>query len=70
MRKACTARMPVIVSTKCTITRAEVVRVDRNRVCEFFWNQRIRNQSGTSETASTSPEVGSSTTSATPVNTM
>ncbi len=60
-----------MVSTKCTMTRADVTRVARNSVSEFVWNQRIRNpERHERQTASTIPDVGSSSTSAMPVNTM
>ncbi len=52
--------MPVIVSTKCTMTRADVTRVSRNRLCELFWNQRARKYSGISAMNSTTPLTQSS----------
>ena len=46
------------------------VRVARNSCCERTWNQRVSRNSGTSEPASTRPLHGSSSTSATAMNTM
>ena len=70
LRNAFTARMPVMVSTKCTMRRAEATRVYRKSFCERTWNQRVSSRSGTSDTARTRPEVGSSSTSAAAVKLM
>ncbi len=59
-----------MVSTKCTMSRAEATRVNRNRLCERFWNQRARNHSGTSAASSTTPLTQSSQNMATAMNTM
>ena len=62
--------MPVIVSTNCTISRAEAVRVSRNSSCDRTWNQRVSAKSGTREPSSTSPETQSSETNAIATNSM
>ena len=62
--------MPVIVSTKCTISFADATREMRNSTCERFWNQRVRKYSGISEPSSTTPLVQSIVNSAIAMNSM
>ena len=69
-RNAFTARMPVMVSTNFTMSRAEAVRVARNRDCDRTWNHRVRIANGTREPTSTSPLIQSTAKSAMTVNPM
>ncbi len=62
--------MPVIVSTKCTMSLADATRETRNSACERFWNQRVSRYSGTSEHSSTTPLSQSSQNSAMAMNSM
>ncbi len=59
-----------MVSTKCTISRADFTRVWRNSACDFTANQRLRKNSGTSAASSTRPETQSKENSAIAVNAM
>ena len=65
-----TARIPVIVSTKWTISFAEATREMRNSFCERIWNQRVRRYSGSSEHTSTTPLTQSSVNIAIAMNSM
>ncbi len=62
--------MPVIVSTKCTMSFALATRDRRNSCWERTWNQRVSTASGRSAATSTSPDTQSSHTRAAAVNTM
>ncbi len=44
-----------MVSTKCTISRAETTRDSRNAICECFWYQRARKYIGTPAASTSSP---------------
>ena len=69
-RNAFTARMPVMVSTKCTISRAETTRDSRYAICERFWYQRARRYIGTPAASTSSPLRQSSANTVTAVNAM
>lgn len=59
-----------MVSTNCTMRRAEATRERRNSCCERSWNHRVRMPSGTRAMSSTTPDGQSRTMSIAAVNTM
>ena len=65
-----TARIPAIASTKCTIKRAEWVRIARYSRLERRWNQIVRNTPGTSISSMTTPVTQSMVTISTIVKTI
>ena len=59
-----------MVSTKCTISRAETTRDSRNAIWECFWYQRARKYIGTPAASTSSPLRQSRANTVTAVNTM
>jgi hypothetical protein len=59
-----------MVSTKCTISRAETTRDSRKAICECFWYHRARKYIGTPAASTSSPLRQSSANTVTAVNAM